>query len=141
MPFGIAVLIGFQLVGEIVRQTFGLPLPGPLIGMVLLAIALTVRERGRGAEADIVATSSSPLVQASTGLITSMGLLFVPAGVGVVAEMGLLRAQWLPILVGLVVSTLLGLAVTGLVMHHVSRVVDARTPAVPSPAARPQEVL
>ena len=56
-----------------------------------------------------------------------MGLLFVPAGVGIIAELGVLRREWLAILAGLLVSTVLGLAVTGLVMHHVSRV--SRRPA------------
>jgi holin-like protein len=53
-----------------------------------------------------------------------MGLLFVPAGVGVIVEFGVLRQNWLPILAGLLLSTILGLIVTGLVMHHVSRIVE-----------------
>jgi putative effector of murein hydrolase LrgA (UPF0299 family) len=50
-----------------------------------------------------------------------MGLLFVPAGVGIIAEAGLLREQWLPIVAGLIGSTILSLAVTGLVMHWTTR--------------------
>ena len=50
-----------------------------------------------------------------------MGLLFVPAGVGIVAEAGLVRKEWLPIAAGLIGSTVLSLAVTGLVMHWTTR--------------------
>jgi LrgA family len=54
-------------------------------------------------------------------LISHVGLLFVPAGVGVIAEAGLLREEWLPIVAGLIGSTILSLAVTGLVMHWTTR--------------------
>jgi len=50
-----------------------------------------------------------------------MGLLFVPAGVGIIATASLLRQEWLPIVAGLIGSTVLSLAVTGLVMHWTSR--------------------
>jgi holin-like protein len=59
----------------------------------------------------------------------------VPAGVGIIAELGVLRREWLPILAGLVVSTVLGLIVTGLVMHHVSLIAGAGRRAVPQAAA------
>jgi putative effector of murein hydrolase LrgA (UPF0299 family) len=44
-------------------------------------------------------------------------LFFIPAGVGVIAQVSLIEVQWLPILGGVVGSTLLGLIVTALVMH------------------------
>jgi len=43
MPFAFAILVGLQLVGELLRQTLHLPLPGPLIGMVLLTVVLVAR--------------------------------------------------------------------------------------------------
>ncbi|HTW72216.1 MAG TPA: CidA/LrgA family protein [Acetobacteraceae bacterium] len=132
MASAFAILIGLQLVGEVLRQTLHLPLPGPLIGMALLTIVLVARGSAGAAGEHAV---PSPLRQAANGLIANMGLLFVPAGVGIIAELGVLRREWVPILAGLLISTLLGLAVTGLVMHHVSRVVGAghrRAPEVPA---------
>jgi holin-like protein len=123
LPLAFAVLVGCQLAGEVLRQILRLPLPGPLIGMTLLTIALAVRGRR-----SVAKDPPSALSQAANGLIANMGLLFIPAGVGVVAQMGVLRREWLPILAGLLVSTVLGLAVTGLVMQHVSRLVEARRP-------------
>lgn len=132
MPFAFAVLIGLQLVGEVLRQTLHLPLPGPLIGMVLLTVALVARgSAGAAAERAV----PSPLLKVANGLIVTMGLLFVPAGVGIITEIGVLRRAWLVILAGLLVSTVLGLGVTGLVMHHVSRVAGAGRRAVPEAAA------
>ena len=132
MPSAFAILIGLQLVGELLRQTLHLPLPGPLIGMVLLTMVLVARGSAGAAAEQAV---PPPLLKAANGLIANMGLLFVPAGVGIIAELGVLRREWLAILAGLFVSTVLGLAVTGLVMHHVSRVSGARRHAVPEAAA------
>lgn len=122
MPSAFAILIGLELVGEALRQTLHLPLPGPLIGMALLTAVLVARG-GTGPAAEEHAVPPS-LVTAANGLIANMGLLFVPAGVGIVTEVGVLRHEWLAILAGLLISTVLGLAVTGLVMHHVSRLAD-----------------
>jgi holin-like protein len=43
MPSAFAILVGLQLVGEVLRQMLHLPLPGPLIGMVLLSPQLAHR--------------------------------------------------------------------------------------------------
>ncbi|MDB5398092.1 MAG: holin-like protein [Acetobacteraceae bacterium] len=132
MPSAFAILVGLQLVGEVLRQTLHLPLPGPLIGMVLLTVLLVARGSAGAAAQRAV---PPPLLKAANALIANMGLLFVPAGVGIIAELGVLQQEWLPILAGLLVSTVLGLAVTGLVMHHVSRVAGAGRRALPEAAA------
>ena len=103
--FGILLLA--QLMGEALHRVLHLPLPGPVLGMALLALLLLLRKR----EPD------EALVKTSNGLLRWLGLLFVPAGAGVVANLGLLRAAWLPIVVALVVSTLLTIAVTALIMQ------------------------
>lgn len=133
MPFAFAILIGLQLVGEVLRRMLHLPLPGPLIGMFLLAVMLVARgSTGAVAERAI----PPPLLTTANGLIANMGLLFVPAGVGIIAELSLPRREWVAILAGLLISTLLGLAVTGLVMHHVSRLVGDGRRARPDAAAK-----
>jgi putative effector of murein hydrolase LrgA (UPF0299 family) len=138
MPSAFAILIGLELIGEVLRETLHLPLPGPLIGMALLTVVLVARGSAGPASEHAVPAS---LLKVANGLIVNMGLLFVPAGVGIIAELGVLRREWLALLAGLVISTVLGLAVTGLVMHHVSRVVDAGRPtASPAPAASPVPV-
>lgn len=110
------VLIASELLGEVVRSAFDLPVPGPVIGMFVLAGILALRE-------DRVGTPAIPdaLRQTTETLIRHMGLLFVPAGVGIVAEAGLLRKEWLPVAAGLIGSTIASLAVTALVMHWTTR--------------------
>ena len=132
MPIALFVLVGCQLVGEILRDTLRVPLPGPLIGMFLLAAVLALDRRGAAAA---TGEAASPLLTTANALISNMGLLFVPAGVGVIVEIGVLRREWIPILAGLLVSTILGLVVTGLVMNHVTRFVETRKPRLPEPVA------
>jgi putative effector of murein hydrolase LrgA (UPF0299 family) len=132
MPSAFAILVGLQLAGEVLRSTLHLPLPGPLNGMFLLTVVLVARgSAGAAAERAV----PPPLLKAANGLIANMGLLFVPAGVGIIAQLGVLRRDWFAILAGLLVSTVLGLAVTGLVMHYVSRVAGAGRRDVPEAAA------
>ncbi len=102
-------LLIFQLAGEIIARLTGLPLPGPVLGMVLLVIAMSLRPA--------LAEKLGALVD---GLLANLGLLFVPAGVGVSLHLGLLRAEWLPILVALIGSTIAGIVVTALVYDALS---------------------
>lgn len=104
------VLLGFQLVGEVVARALGLPLPGPVIGMLLLFVALLVR-----------GSAPESLRETANGLLRHLSLLFVPAGVGVMTHIALLRSAWLPILLTLALSTLLTLAITALTMRWLLR--------------------
>jgi holin-like protein len=116
MMGALLILIVCEFIGETVRTAFSLGVPGPVIGMFLLAAILAIRKDKPGRLA-----IPAELGTAAETLIGHMGLLFVPAGVGIVAEAGLLRQEWLPILAGLVGSTILSLAVTGLVMRWTTR--------------------
>jgi holin-like protein len=106
MLAALTVLLVYQLIGEIVVVVLRLPVPGPVLGMALLFVTLIVR----GAVGD-------DLRQAANGLLRHLSLLFVPAGVGVMAHLGRLTDEWWPIAVSLVVSTLVTIAVTALVMR------------------------
>lgn len=99
-----------QLMGEVVSRGLRLPVPGPVVGMALLAMALHLRRRGRPDEVIEMGRMTRPL-------LGTMGLFFVPAGVGVVASMDLLRRQWVPILAGLVGSTVVAMLMTAWVME------------------------
>jgi holin-like protein len=111
MVKGFMILLGFQLMGELLHRLLALPLPAPVIGMFLLAAVLLRRP---------LLLSPSLNTTART-LLLSFGLLFVPVGVGAFASFNSIRSEWVPILVALVTSTLLSLAATAFVMHAVSR--------------------
>ena len=104
----LAVLLAFQLIGEVAVQVSGLPAPGPVIGMVLLLLALY----WRGALPDALRTTAETL-------LSHLSLLFIPAGVGIIQHGARLAEEWLAIAVALIVSTLITVAVTALVMQAI----------------------
>jgi holin-like protein len=103
---GFAIFLVLQLIGEAIARALTLPVPGPVIGLVLMFVGLTVWP------------ASAPLVTAAAeALHTHFSLLFVPAGVGVMLYLPLLAREWLAIVVSVVVSTLVGLVVTAWVVN------------------------
>lgn len=107
---GITILLIYQLVGEITVRLLGLPIPGPVLGMVMLFLTLMVRGR--------VETSVD---SAASGLLSHLSLLFVPAGVGMMVHFGRIADEWLPIIITLVLSTVLTMAATAGIMQLTSR--------------------
>jgi holin-like protein len=106
MTGAITTLLLCQLAGELLARALHLPVPGPVIGMVLLFGILLIRH-GEG-EAPPAALS-----QVADTLLGHLGLLFVPAGVGVVVLLHTLAANWLPLALAVGGGTLLGIAFTG----------------------------
>jgi len=101
----IAALLLAQTIGEVLSYALHLPVPGPVLGMVLLMGVLVMWP-------DAV----SWLRPTSLALLRHLSLLFVPAGVGVMAHVARLGAEWLPIAVALIISTALAIAVTAVVV-------------------------
>jgi holin-like protein len=107
----ITALLFCQLAGEVAARAFGLPVPGPVIGMVLLFGVLLAR--GRDAPPALGATAD--------GLLNNLGLLFVPAGVGVVLHLPLLARDWAPLSLAVVAGTLAAIAATGRIAQWLLR--------------------
>jgi putative effector of murein hydrolase LrgA (UPF0299 family) len=110
MIAGLAVLLICQLAGEAVARGLGLPLPGPVLGLVFLVGVAAMSARWRGD--DRLVAPESPVGRVADGLIGALALLFVPAGVGVVQHLDLLARNGTAIGVALVVSTLAALIAT-----------------------------
>ena len=102
---GLAWLLIFQSIGELLARGLALSLPGPVIGMVLLLPALrwsAVRE---------------PVSSCADFLLSHLSLLFVPVGVGVMTHLSLVSRYGVRMLVVIALSTLAGLCVTVLSLH------------------------
>jgi holin-like protein len=101
----ITALLVCQLVGEVLARVLHLPVPGPVIGMVLLFVILVLRHPG--------GRTPEALGKVADTLLGNLGLLFVPAGVGVVVLLHTLAENWLPLALAIGLGTLLSMAVTG----------------------------
>ena len=106
---GLAVLLLCQSAGELLARGLRLPLPGPVLGM-LLAFALLAW-----------APLRRPVAAAADPLLQHLSLLFVLVGVGVVTHLALVSQFGLRIVAVLVLSTLVGLAVTALLLQALLR--------------------
>ena len=107
---GFVLLIVLQWVGGWLMNLVHAPIPGSVAGMVLLAAGIQLRIIPRG------------LVRASAELLVRhLTLLYVPAGVGVLLYVALLRREWLPITGGALVSLIAVLATVGVVADRLER--------------------
>ena len=106
---GLAWLLLLQSIGELLSRGLSLPFPGPVIGMVLLLVALrwvVVRE---------------PVSVCADFLLSHLSLLFVPVGVGVMTHLSLVSQYGGRMLLVIVLSTLIGLSVTALALNFLWR--------------------
>lgn len=112
---GITLLLAYQLVGEVSSRLLQWPVPGPVVGMVLLFVTLLLR-----------GSLDQTLDAASSGLLGHLSLLFVPAGVGVMVHVGRIGGDWLPIMAALVLGTIITLVATALLMLAMMRLLGKR---------------
>lgn len=100
---GLVQLFVFQALGELLSK-FALPfIPGPVLGLVLLLFYFGVRQQVP-ASIDMV----------GSGVLQHLGLLFIPASVGVVLYLPLLQANAWALSIALVMSVVTTVAVTAL---------------------------
>ncbi|AKH41988.1 holin-like protein [Altererythrobacter atlanticus] len=100
----IALLLICQLTGEIIHRGLGIPLPGSVIGMMLLIGWLASVQRER------------PSLTAVSGWLTAhLSIMFVPAAVGLIDEGPVLSRYGIGLLLATAVSTILTMVVSVLV--------------------------
>lgn len=95
----LAIILSFQLVGEIAARGLNLPLPGPVVGLLLLVGCCLARP-----------ALADQLRMVTQGLLAHLSLFFVPAGVGIIAHGGLIRDYGLALVLAIVISTVLAIA-------------------------------
>lgn len=111
MIIGMFYLMGLWLTGEVLAALLSLPIPGSVLGMVLLTVCLN--------QGWIKLETIRP---AADALTWNMAFLFVPPGVGLMLYFGLIADQWLAIGLPWLASTFAVFAVAGLIMQRLARV-------------------
>lgn len=94
----LGLLLACQLLGEITARGFGLPMPGPVLGLALLVLLLRAMPRLAG-----------QLRPTTTVILANLSFLFVPAGVGVIGNFAALSEDAIALLVILTFSTVLSM--------------------------------
>ena len=102
---GLALLLLCQSTGEMITRGLRLPLPGPVLGMLVLVALLQVP------------AVRAPVGQAADALLGHLSLLFVPVGVGVMTHLALIAQHGLALALALLLSTWIGMAVCAWVLQ------------------------
>ena len=126
MIASLSLILLCQLAGEVIVRGLGLPMPGPVLGLLFLLLLLLGRDR-------FVVLARGPLQgdgveNASRGLLANLSLLFVPAGVGVVQKLDLIAEHGIAFLAVLAISVIVTLLVTVATFLLASRLMAHRRP-------------
>ncbi len=115
MIWPLAILLGCQLAGEVCARALSLPVPGPVIGMVLLLVLMALFRP--------LPQKVTPTAQVILG---NLSLLFVPAGVGIVSQLDKVAQYGPGLLAALLGSTVLALTAGVLTFRFVARLTGGR---------------
>ena len=103
---GLIILIAYHQSGEALMHWTGWPIPGSVVGMLLLFVSLLLFK-----------SPPKSIKQSAEFLLRHLSLLFVPAGVGLMLLFDLIKDQWLAMWVSMVLSTFISLVFTAWVMQ------------------------
>lgn len=105
----LAVIFGFTFFGEFLSSTFNLPIPGSIIGLISLFIALVLK-----------VIKVEKIKSAGEQLQKNMAFLFVPLLVGLSLQFDILKEHWLALTIVIIVTTIITYVVVGIVTEKVS---------------------
>ncbi|AXX93461.1 hypothetical protein CPU12_10170 [Malaciobacter molluscorum LMG 25693] len=106
---GIIVLLFFQFIGECISKLFSLLVPGPVIGMILLLIFLMIRK-----------SSFKSLDNAVFIHLRYLPMLFIPAAMGIITQVDILKKEFWAILISLLLGTIIALIFSAKLMDYLT---------------------
>ena len=106
--FGVILAISF--LGEVLRYVIPLPIPASIYGLVLMLLAL---------KSGVVKLDQ--VKETGDFLIEIMPMMFIPAAVGLLVSWDSLKEIWLPVVVITLLTTIIVMAVSGLVTQWIGR--------------------
>lgn len=96
------IIFGFSFIGNVISNVFRLPVPGSIPGMILLFLALQFK-----------ILEFRHVDEAGSFLINNMTILFLPAGVGIMAKWNLISHFWAQILLIVVGALIINMLILG----------------------------
>ena len=104
------IILGIYLLGELLSKSLNLPIPGNILGMVILFILLCTKV----VKVDNISTVTN-------FLLDHLSFFFIPAGVGLMASIGIIKSTWWQLLVVCMSTTVIIIGVTGMIVQAISR--------------------
>lgn len=104
------IIIGIYLLCEFISKAFNLPIPGNILGMLLLLFLLITR---------IIKVEDIDTI--TNFFLDHLAFFFIPAGVGLLSSILLIKDIWFKVTVVCFFTTLLVIIVTGRVVQFISK--------------------
>lgn len=98
----VIILFGIYYIGEGIKLATGIPIPGNLIGMILLLILLCLH-----------IVKLEQIATISDFLLGHMPFFFIPAGVALLSSFSLIESIWIQIMILCFVTTFITMSVSG----------------------------
>jgi holin-like protein len=119
----IFVIFFFQLLGEALKKIFEMRIPGPVIGLIFLLIALIFLKRFK---TRAVNQLKNDVLNTSNYILSYLSLLFVPIGVGVVMHLSYLENNLFKVLIIVFISTVLTIGLTAFLMEKINKRINKK---------------
>ncbi|NLJ77920.1 MAG: CidA/LrgA family protein [Tissierellia bacterium] len=111
----LGIILGILFIGNILEGMIVIPIPGAVSGMVLLLFLLLMGVVELRMVEDV-----------SKVLLDHLLFLFVPAGVGIISQLHIIRKEWLPILMIIIISTVLAILSTAMTIQGLRKISRGR---------------
>ena len=104
------IIFVIYLTGDLISKGFKLPIPGNILGMIILLILLCTK-----------IIKISQIESISNFLLDHLAFFFIPAGVELMNSFGIIKGTWLKLILVCVVTTSIVIVSTGLMVQFISR--------------------
>ncbi|MCO6017522.1 CidA/LrgA family protein [Carnobacterium divergens] len=103
-------ILSFSFLGEVLSKVFTLPIPGSVIGMLLLFLALQFK-----------VLKVKDVETVGGFLLGNLSILFLPAGVGIMVYFPVIKDTWWLLLIISLLTTAFTIGFVGLIVQGVKR--------------------
>lgn len=110
------IILGIYLIGELISKSFSLPLPGNIIGMIILLILLCTK-----------VIKVEKIESISTFFLDHLAFFFIPAGVGLISSFDSVKNSLIYILILCLITTVLAIVSTGLIVQFIIKMKNNKT--------------
>jgi len=104
------IILGIYLLGEFISQVLSLPIPGNILGMLILLVLLWTK-----------VVKLEQIETIANFLLDHLAFFFIPAGVGLMTSVGIIKDSWLKLIIVCIVTTIIIIASTGLIVQYITR--------------------
>ncbi|MDU5107175.1 CidA/LrgA family protein [Clostridium sp.] len=109
------IILGIYLVGELISNGFSLPLPGNIIGMIILLLLLFAK-----------VIKVEKIESISTFFLDHLSFFFIPAGVGLISSFSSIKDSLIYILLLCLITTAIVVISTGTIVQYVIRIKEKK---------------